>query len=86
MGFRSQSSRAQSARVLSGLNPVDTNWSAFNFYRSQLHSQPNQYCHFLFLTTSASLATVQVTGWTRFCPSAALYAHVRMFDTGGEAY
>ena len=34
-GFRSQSSRARSARVLSGLNPVDTDWSAFNYYRSE---------------------------------------------------
>ena len=40
-GFRSRSSRARSARVLSGLNPVDTDWSAFNYYRSKTTHQPN---------------------------------------------
>ena len=35
MGFRSRSSRAQSAQVVSGLNSVDTNWSAFNYYISR---------------------------------------------------
>ena len=39
--FRSRSSRARSARVLSGLNPVDTDWSAFNYYRSKTTHQPN---------------------------------------------
>ena len=29
--------------MLSGQNPVDTDWSVFNYYRSKLHSQPNQF-------------------------------------------
>ena len=32
MGFSSQRSRARTTRVLSGLNSVDTDWSAFNVY------------------------------------------------------
>ena len=34
-GFRLRSSRARSARVLSDLNSVDTDWSAFKWYRSK---------------------------------------------------
>ena len=39
-GFRSGSLRTQSARVLSGLNPVDTNGSAFNYCRSARLTNP----------------------------------------------
>ena len=56
--FRPQSSRMRSTRVLSGLNSTDIDWSAFNYYRSKLHSQPNQPHYSILLKNFASLATV----------------------------
>ena len=44
-GLRSQSSSVRSAQVLSDLYSVDPGWSAFNYYRSKLHSHPNQLCY-----------------------------------------
>ena len=81
-GFRSQSSRAWSTWMLSGLNPVDTDWSAFNYYRSKLHSQPNQLCYSILLTKSTSLAAVLLEqGQLRW--SAVLAASQQTFNTGG---
>ena len=59
MGFRSRSSKARSTRVLSGLISTDTDWSAFNYYRSKLHSQPNQPRYLILLTMSVSLVMVR---------------------------
>ena len=57
---RSQSSRAQTAQVLSGLTPVYTDWSAFiNYYRSDTMLYPNQLAFFLLLTTLVSLVTAE---------------------------
>ena len=35
VGFRAQSSRMRCTQVLSDINPADTDWSAFNYYRSK---------------------------------------------------
>lgn len=48
---------AQSAQVLSDLNPIDTDWSPFNFYRSKLHLQPNQLHCSPLLTTSICVSS-----------------------------
>ena len=55
---------------------------AFNYYISKLHSQPNQPCDLILLTTSTSLATVRLElGLLR--RSATLAASWRMLNTGG---
>ena len=59
-GFRSRRLRVQSARMRSVLNPIDTDCLAFNYYRSKLHSQTNQLCYSILLTTSTSLAKIQL--------------------------
>ena len=54
---------------------------AFNYYISTLHSQPNQPCDLILLTTSASLAMVRLElGLLR--RSATLAASWRTLNTG----
>ena len=65
-GFRSRSSRARSARVLSGLNPVDTDWSAFNYYRSKTTHQPNHVSTDWRQTRSSRQRTPSRTPLLRF--------------------
>ena len=62
MGLRSRSSRVRNAQVLNGLNSVDTDCLAFNYYRSKTVLYSNQLIankplQFVFLAMSASVAT-----------------------------
>ena len=61
--------------MLSGLNPVDTDWSAFNYYRSKLYSQPNQFLLLDPLDDVHISSNGSVRARPALCQSAALAAN-----------
>ena len=57
-GYRSRSLKAQSARELSGLNSVDTDWLAFTDYRPKLKQLANSITSPMTLVVMMSMISL----------------------------
>lgn len=70
MGYKVQNSNR--ARVLSGLNPMNSFGRHLSIIDPSLFSSPINVASFFYLTTLASLVTVQE--WPRKCVAVSIFA------------
>ena len=70
MGYKVQNSNR--ARVLSGLNPMNSFGRHLSIIDPSLFSSPINVASFFYLTTLASLVTVQK--WPRKCVAVSIFA------------